>query len=206
MPTILEAGSLNKIETKISEVEKKTSAELVVAIARESGSYRDVDFLLGFLLSLISLAFLIFSPWVFPPLLILPFSTISFAGGVFLSPHIPQLRRLLISKERHRRQVRMGLLAAFYELGVPATKERNGMLIYISLFEDAVEILPDYGIEGRIPQAQWNDLKRRLGKPSAPGFTEDFIAALERASELLAAAFPPGETNPNEIPDRPRLV
>src|SRR3954464_9188987 len=90
----------------VRAAEAKTSAEFVVALRHASGSYRDADFLGGFILSILLLCVLLFLPQEFttdywPPALI-----IAFAAGAAITRVLTPLRRALTRGSRRRTQVR----------------------------------------------------------------------------------------------------
>jgi putative membrane protein len=94
---------------------------------------------------------------------------------------------------------------AFVEEGVSATRERNGVLLYVSAMEDACEILPDLGIDGRVPRAEWHRLRRLFTTAPRAKRGQALLDVIRGSGDVLAPAFVPGADNPNEIPDRPRL-
>jgi putative membrane protein len=196
-------NSLNEIEKQVSDAEKKTSAEIVMAVAAQSGTYRDVDVVFGFCSALTSAVFIVFSPWSFSQWFLLPDMVIVFILGYSLSHHLVPMRRMLVSEARKQSQVRTHARAAFQEMGVTATKERNGVFVYVSQFENIVE---DFGVEAKVPKAAWNVLIRDMGSPSREDFPARLAEFVRRAGDVLAQAFPPGAENPDEIPNRPRIM
>ena len=49
----------------VKDVERRSTAEVVVAFRGRSGTYRDADLIAGSLLALFTLWFQLFSPWEF---------------------------------------------------------------------------------------------------------------------------------------------
>ena len=87
------------------------------------------------------------------------------------------------------------------------TKENSGILIYVQLVDRCVEILADRGIAARVPQPEWDAICRVMEQALGAGrWREGALAAVARASELLAEHFPAGEANPNELPDAPLML
>jgi uncharacterized membrane protein len=87
------------------------------------------------------------------------------------------------------------------------TEENSGILIYVELADRRVEILADRGIAARVAQAEWDAICRAMEQAFGAGrWREGALAAVARASELLAEHFPAGEHNPNELPDRPLML
>jgi uncharacterized membrane protein len=91
--------------------------------------------------------------------------------------------------------------------GVWDTAENSGILIYVQLVDRRVEILADRGIAARVAQGEWDAICRAMEQAFRAGqWREGALAAVARASELLAFQFPAGDSNPNELPDKPLLL
>lgn len=87
------------------------------------------------------------------------------------------------------------------------TAENSGILIYVELADHRVEILADRGIAARVAQAEWDVICRAMEDSFRAGqWRQGALAAVARAGELLAAHFPAGESNPNELPDKPLML
>jgi putative membrane protein len=69
---------------------------------------------------------------------------------------IPGVRRLVIGREELEREVRQRALQAFVEHEVFDTRERTGVLIFLSLFERRVVVLGDAGINARVEPGEWD--------------------------------------------------
>lgn len=193
------------IEAAVARAEEKTSAEIVVALCTASGSYRDVDYLAGAILAAAGLATMLFAPFVVSPYLVLPYALALGAVGVVLSQRSGRLRRWLTTESRRRQQVAAGARLAMIEEGVTATRQRNGVLVYVSALEQAVELVADLGVEGKVPPGELNVIRHALQAAPRAQQGSALVAAVEALGQLLAAPFPAGEDNPNEIPNRPRV-
>ncbi len=87
------------------------------------------------------------------------------------------------------------------------TEANSGILIYVELVDRRVEILADRGIAARVAQAEWDAICRAMEQAFGAGqWRQGALAAVARASELLAAHFPAGGSNPNELPDQPLML
>lgn len=208
-----------QVESAIGEAEQGTSAEIVVVFAGASGSYRDTALLAGALAAFTALAVLVLAPirlGIFDEVVFSRFTVrdlvgvggplLAFGVAALIFSRSRVLQRLLTTRRRRMEQVRTQAMLAFHEEGVTATVARNGILIYVSLLEWAVEILPDIAIEDKIPAETWEVICEGLRKTgSKSALSERIIEAIRSAGATLAAEFPPGEENPDEISNRPRI-
>jgi uncharacterized membrane protein len=94
--------------------------------------------------------------------------------------------------------------ALFQSLGVAATREANGILVYVQLVDRRVEILADSGISTLIPASEWENICRRMETAfAARSYRQGMVDAVERITALLAQHFPATGANPNELDDAP---
>jgi putative membrane protein len=198
---------LDAVEKAVSAAEGKTSAEIIVAINRQSGSYLDRHLLVSVLGGLLLAEAIIVAPWwEFDQVWFVPGA----AGIGFLlfaaSRLLPPLHRLVTGRRRRTAQVALHARNTFALLNVSATRERNGLLVYLSLLEDAAVLLPDFGIEGKLSSLKWHEIIAKAGPCSASGDRTAWLCRLvEACGALLAGPFPPGPENPDELPNRPHL-
>ena len=97
----------------------------------------------------------------------------------------------------------------FGKLRVWDTEHNNGVLIYLLLAEHAIEIIADRGVNARVGAVQWQALVEALRTDlRADRFEPGLLAAVDAVSGLLSQHFPlaPGQSRPNELPDRPLLL
>ena len=193
------------IAEAVREIEKQTDAEVVVAVRGRSGSYRQADYLCGAIVAFIGLLFVLFSPFDFHTYWV-PFDVVAlFAIGVFVCTRTPTLRRLLTSGKFRANAVRTGAAAMFYEAGIANTSAENGLLIYLSLLEQRLEVIADRGILKAIPALKWNTTVFDLKGIARRGDPDELIESLHSLGIVLAEHMPPTGENPNELMDGPRI-
>ena len=96
----------------------------------------------------------------------------------------------------------------FGKLRVWDTAHNNGVLIYLLLAEHRIEIVADRGLNERVSPSRWEDVMQRMRASFRQGqFEAGLNDAIDAVDALLAQHFPlaPGESNPNELSDRPVL-
>ena len=90
----------------------------------------------------------------------------------------------------------------FQLLGMTKTAARTGVLIYIAPKARAFRILSDAAIHAKAGAEFWTQVAAILEEHFRRGeFTEGVVRGIERVGELLAAHFPRGEKDKNELPD-----
>ncbi|MGV8944576.1 TPM domain-containing protein [Thermomonas sp.] len=103
-------------------------------------------------------------------------------------------------------QARARAEAAFGTLRVWDTVANNGVLIYLLLADQRIEIVADRGLGGLVSDAQWRGVCQLLEERLRSGdHANAVIAAIHEVSDLLAAHFPqiPGTADVDELPDQP---
>lgn len=192
------------IERAVTAAEARTDAEIIVVAASRSGSYRDLALVVAALVSLIALGFLLFSPLEFSPYFIPLDLLIVMVLATWIADRSPAFLRLVASRARKDRQVQEAAAAAFHQEAVHGTRGRTGVLVYVSAFEDRVEVIPDAGIAARVPQGEINAV-RWGGDGRSPGDVSQFVAGLQALGAVLAARIPALHDNPDEVANAPRI-
>jgi uncharacterized membrane protein len=81
------------------------------------------------------------------------------------------------------------------------------VLLYVQLVDRDIEIVADRGIAARVPQSEWEAICHAMEEAfSKNEFLAGALEGIERITTLLARHFPAAGVNPNELPDRPRLL
>lgn len=105
------------------------------------------------------------------------------------------------------RTCRQRAIDLFSQLRVWDTEANSGVLIYVQLIDRKVEIVADRGIHARVGQGFWDAVCGRMQAEFRAGrFEAGALAAIGEITEALATHFPPGNDNPNELPDRPLVL
>jgi uncharacterized membrane protein len=93
---------------------------------------------------------------------------------------------------------------AFERLGMTATKERNGVLLFIVPARRKFVVLGDVGIHEKVGQEFWEKIREAMaGHFRAGDFTDGLVHGIRMAGEELAVHFPSaGPRDKNELPDQ----
>jgi hypothetical protein len=98
-------------------------------------------------------------------------------------------------------------LEVFGLLRVWDTEENNGVLIYLLLADRDVEIVADRAIHGRVGEAAWEAICRRMEQAFHEGrFVEGVEDGVREISALLAEHFPGAAGDRDELPNRPVVL
>ena len=90
----------------------------------------------------------------------------------------------------------------FKKLKMHETKDRNGVLIYLSINDRKFAIIGDSGINKVVPEGFWNDIKEMMIGHFIKGeFATGLINGIEKAGEQLKKYFPWQTDDIKELPD-----
>ena len=213
---LLSPEERERIAGAVGKAEKKTSGEIVPAVIKESSDYAVYELLFalaaGFLYFSILLIFhsdvsgmisRLF--WYAPDWYVTAFygiSTTLLIGAVYFFSNIPVIDRLIIPRKVREAAVRNRAMQYFAESGVSATRDRTGILLFVSLLEKRVEVLADNGISSKIAAAEWEALVAALVQDIREDrLSEGLCRAIESCGEKLERHFPIKPDDTNELPD-----
>ena len=95
----------------------------------------------------------------------------------------------------------------FSNLRVWDTEHNSGVLVYLLLADHDIEIVADRGIATRVNDADWEAVAQAMEATFRAGeFEHGALNGIERIGALLAAHFPPGMHNPDELANRPVII
>jgi uncharacterized membrane protein len=91
----------------------------------------------------------------------------------------------------------------FVKLGMTATAEKNGVLIFVAPRSRNFAILGDSGIHEKCGDDFWNDAAAAMSDHFRKGdFAGGIVATVQKVGDVLAAHFPRREGSAvNELPD-----
>jgi putative membrane protein len=200
-----------RVQQAVQAAERLTSAEIVPMIVMRSGLYRDARYLAGLAAAAAMLTTLVtvelaWLPWGWHAANAawLLFGTIiAYGAGHWVGRFGPVIQ-LFTPLDRMRHKVRLRAERAFAQHSLSRTRDRNGLLIMLSLLEHQVCVLADQPLFESVPAGVWDQIVAEVVAPVKAG---DVIGGLcrgiERAGILLAQYSPPRPgDNPNELPDR----
>jgi uncharacterized membrane protein len=91
---------------------------------------------------------------------------------------------------------------AFERLGMTRTRDRNGVLIFVSVRDQRVAVIGDAGIHERVPDGFWADVVLVIERHFAERrFSDGLVEGIALAGARLAEHFPHRAGDVNELPD-----
>lgn len=198
--SIVSEDEAQRVQAAITVAERTTSGEIVAMITARSSSYAHVPFLWAALAALaVPLPLIHWTWWPIQHIYMLQLAV--FAALVLLVSWQP-IRLRLVPASIKRTRAHRRAIEQFLAQNLHTTAGRTGVLIFVSVAERYVEIVADTGIHSRVPQAEWQGIVDELTTAIGTGRAGDgFVDAIGRVGQHLAAHFPPGTVDPNELPN-----
>lgn len=203
-----------RIEQAVADAETKTAAEIVPAVASESGRYDRAEDIAGVWLSIIFMAITWVvlrtqspetaqwgSTWTRFELPFLILAVIAgYAIGMLVATYSWTLRRLFTPKKHMTAEVETRAGQVFFDRRVHHTEGATGLLIYVSLFECIATVRADQTALDKLGQSALDELCAELVEGIKGG---DLATALcdviEDAGRRLESVLPRTDGKPNEI-------
>lgn len=184
-----------RIREAVSTAEKRTSGEIVAYVMERSDYYTGAFTAAALLFGLIGLliGFTMLSlytgwgyGWLDTPWGIVALGLAFGLVGIVAVALVPPVKRFFIGRSRLHRSVRLQAHRAFVEEEVFHTRDRTGILLFVSVFEHRVEVLADEGINRAVEQGEWQDVVDRiiLGIRTQT-LTTGLVDAIQKCGELL---------------------
>jgi putative membrane protein len=188
------------IAAAIAAAEKKTSAQFVCVLARASSDYAHVPLIWASVLALLTPWPLIeFTEWSVQRIFLV--QLVVFIVFALVFSWMP-LRLALVPRAVRRARAHRAALEQFVLRRVAHTKNRTGVLIFVSLAERYARILADEGVAQKVHAADWQAAVDALVSHMREGrIAAGFTAAIERCAAVAAVHAPP-DGAANELPDR----
>lgn len=216
MKTLFTEAEHQRLQEAVAAAEGRTSGEIVPYIVPASSRYRHVvwkgaSFGAVVSLALVMLFFQFYQGWGFAWLhtewgaaLV---ALVAGSIGAVVTAYMPAVRRLLVGEGAMIDATHRRAMQAFVEEEVFNTRERTGILLFVSLFEHRIEVLGDSGINQQVSADDWVDVVDSIRAGIKQGeLAKGLIEAINRCGALLEQSgveIRPDDTN--ELPDSVRL-
>jgi putative membrane protein len=187
--------------TSVRSVEAQTSAEVVVAVRKRSGRYGVLAYHFGLGLAAFVVLFLLVSPRVYSVGAIALEGLLALVLGIGVSASFDTLLRAVSRSATLSANVNGAARAAFFDLGISRTSGRNGILVFVSLFERRCVVLTDIGLDPAELEPGWLAAVAALERSVKRRDLSAFQHALTSLGPVLGRAHPRSDDDVNELPD-----
>ena len=190
-----------RISKAIRAAETKTSGEIVCVLAETSSDAIALPILIAAVAAL-ALPWLLVAFTAMTVYRILSLQVIAFLGLTVLLC-LPRVRVALMPRRARRAVAHRVAMEQFRTRGIARTKDRSGILIFVSLAERYARIVADEGIAARVRPSEWQAAVDALIAHMRSGHIADgFVTAIDLCGAELAKHFPRTEADREELPDR----
>ena len=211
---ILNEEDVKNIGKAVKKAEKNTSGEIATAFINESDDYAKYELFFALIIGFIYFAILLmFSGkvedaiqnlfWSYTSnylIMFYGFSTFIVISIFYFIANISQIDRLIVPKKVMEEKVKNRATRYFVESGVYETRDRTGILIFISVLERRIELIADSGINEKIAQSKWNDIVTHIiNGVKDKKLSNNLIEAIDECGKLLSKYFPIKEDDENEL-------
>lgn len=197
---MLSATEKRKLAETIKEVESRTDAEVFTVLAGQSDNYLYISTLWAAFLSLLLAPLMQFLPWWLEYQQAFTLQWVLFIVLAVLFRWRPLTMLVVPKKIKFWRAANLAR-RQFLEHELHSTKDRLGLLIFVSQAEHYVEILADRGLAEHITNENWQEIVENFIHEVKKGKTsEAFVHCVERCGELLQEVAP-ATVAKNELPN-----
>lgn len=196
----LDDAARTALKEAIESIEATSSAEVVIALRRQSSGHLLANLVVGAVSAFAALAYMLYSSHRFSLLAILIDPFVIGLGLGWLVELVAPLKRRLVPAGRRRYAVERGAKATFFDRGVANTRGRTGVLVYLSWLEQRAVVLADSGLPATWQEGPRRTLEEELSAAMAAGGLA-VARVLRGAAQPLAEAAPRSADDVNELPD-----
>ena len=203
-----------EISNAVKQAENKTSGEITTAFIKESYDYAIYELIFAVVISFFYFVIMMFFVsnielwlqskfWDYSPHYLIAFygfSTFLIGTIFYFLANISTIDRLIVPKKILKQKVYDRALRHFVESDVYNTRDRTGILIFISLLEHQVILLADSGINEKIEQKQWQEIVNNIIVGIKSGnFADHLRKSIDDCGKLLTEYFPIKDDDTNEL-------
>jgi putative membrane protein len=201
--SVLRESDQAAVRAALAQAESRTTGEIVPVVVERSDGHPEARWLVALGTLLLGSALLARQlPWESPALLLgcqVAFGALGWLAAFCL----PDLQRLLISERRATHVAEEQAAQEFHRQGLHHTRDKTGVLLFVSLLERRVIVLGDEGIHARVGETHWTATTAAVLDGIAAGSLRDgLVAGIGKCGAVLAEHFPARLDDRNELSDR----
>jgi putative membrane protein len=198
---MISGSDKTRIADAIRAAEARTAGEIFCVIARHSSDYRLVPIAWAAAIALLApLPLLYLTRW--PAAVVYLWQLVAFMVTALALSH-PKVRFHVVPQRAKHDRAHAEAMRQFLAQGLHKTAHRTGVLIFASTAERYAEIVADAGINEKVAPQVWDKAVNELVAAIKAGRPADgFVAAIAQCGAVLAAHFPPGALQRDQLPDK----
>jgi putative membrane protein len=191
-----------EISKAISEVENRSSCELVAVLTQKSSDYTIIALFIASLIAILLPAFLLVWKPCMEALTIYEIQVVTFAIA-YLAFAIDKIQQIFIPKKILQKKASAKAYESFVTLGLHQTTNHQAVMIFVSLHEHFVKIVVDLGVSDKLQNSIWQKIIDEFTLDVKNGdFEEGYIKAIRAIGEILKVEFPIQKNDKNELSNR----
>lgn len=208
MNQLLSDDERSRLDQLITETEKQTGTQIILAVVKRSDSYAEIPWkAFALTASVAGLAVIVISLllnyWISQADVLIAIAITLFIGVAFalITVFVPSVARIFLPAHRAEEEVHQYAESLFLEKELFATHKRMGILLFVSLFERKVVLIPDKGIDKGLTQ---EDLQSIIAPMLLCLRNHNLCKAFEEGLaqlSLMAGAGESPEKYENELPN-----
>ncbi len=197
-----------QIKKAVEKAELNTRGEIVPMVLKRSDAYPAAHFRAAIVFGLVFAFALYYFPFFEAGDALIYLWTMM--GGMFIGYFLcfhRKIKTFFLSKKEVAEEVHQRALEAFFHEGVHNTRERTGILLFVSSLEHRAELIADCGINEKVDKEAWDEILKPMLQGLKEGKAGDAITkAVEECGALLEKHFPftgdQKEKDTNELSDQ----
>jgi len=197
-----------KLDQRIADIEKRTGAQIVLAVIERADAYPEIPWkvfalgvsIAGFLVLVMNILWPLNSP-ISAALLAIIMILGAGAGFALLCVLAPDFARLFLSVHRAEEETRQYAESLFLSKQMFATTKRKALLLLVSIFERQIFVLPDTGLAQKLNQEATDNIIKHMRPFLIAGKTARALdAGLKKLADIISAGVQP-EAFVDELPN-----
>jgi len=195
MKTLIDNLDREKIAAAVSDAENRTAGEIVPYVVPRSDRYEIAVWRGASAIALLSVTVVLLIVqfyqgwglgWLFTPWAVAMVALLGGVGGAILGAYVPPIQRALAGSDVLDLTVHRAAMQAFVEEEVFSTRDRTGILLFVSLHEHRIEVLGDTGINAKVSEDEWIDVVHRIRTGiENRNLTAGLVDAIEMCGKML---------------------
>ncbi len=210
-------SDLQRIKAAVTKAEERISGEIVPVIVERSGEYTIANYKAALIGSALTFVLMIIldryvldeatNTLFYDPAFIFLVVVLGGVIGAALPHFSDEIRRLLVSRSYQDLMTRQSAENAFLEEEVFNTRQRTGIMIFVSFFEHEVIVMADQGISRVVEQKQWDEIVQEIIGSIRDGMVVEALeSGIKKCGDiLLEKGFAKTDDDMNELRDDVRV-